>query len=118
VTSTHSSMECEHRETRRPTRPVPDWTGTCPACGERVKHDGRGGFVTVREVNDRLAERRVLREAASDVILDLQGQRDRLYAALVSIQDRPIADIAFDPRWPRSIARQALDTIEEGYGRG
>jgi hypothetical protein len=28
----------------------------CPDCGERVKHDGRDGFVTVREVNARIAE--------------------------------------------------------------
>lgn len=46
---------CDHRDVRQPSRPVPDWTGVCPDCGERVKHNGRGGFVTVREVNDHLA---------------------------------------------------------------
>jgi hypothetical protein len=46
---------CTHTATPTPQRPVPDWTGTCPDCGERVTHDGRGGFVARREVNARLA---------------------------------------------------------------
>lgn len=45
---------CSHAATQKPTRPVPDWTGVCPDCGERVKHH-RGGLVTVREVNAHLA---------------------------------------------------------------
>jgi hypothetical protein len=51
-------MRCEHVDTRAPRWPIPDWTGVCPACGERVKHDGRGGFITVREVNDYLHRER------------------------------------------------------------
>lgn len=46
------SDTCAHAGTRRPSRPIPDWSATCPDCGERVKHNGRGGFITVREVND------------------------------------------------------------------
>ena len=49
---------CDHAATQRPARPIPDWTGVCPDCGERVKHDGRGGFITVREVNERIADER------------------------------------------------------------
>lgn len=46
---------CHHRGITPPARPVPDWTARCPECGELVKHDGRGGYVTVREVNERIA---------------------------------------------------------------
>lgn len=48
-------MNCAHGNTQQPARPVPDWTGVCPQCGERVKHNGNGGFITVREVNARIA---------------------------------------------------------------
>jgi hypothetical protein len=50
------SEHCEHAETPTPRRPIPDWAGICPSCGERVKHNGHGGFITVREVNAQIAD--------------------------------------------------------------
>lgn len=54
--------QCDHARTPSPVRPVPDWAERCPDCGEAVTHDRKGGFITVREVNDRLAERRRIEE--------------------------------------------------------
>lgn len=47
-----SAAPCTHPQIVAPSRPIPDWTSApCPDCGERCKHDGRGGFITVRESN-------------------------------------------------------------------
>lgn len=96
----NQSGGCDHTNTLPPRRPIPDWSVSCPDCGERVQHDGRGGFVTVREVQERLAKRlhvsldpedvAVLREALwhaaargdvpDDERLRIHDLRDRLAA--------------------------------------
>ena len=63
-----SRSVCVHEgvRSRVSVRPTPDWVQTCPDCGERVKHNGRGGFITVREVNDWLRRQREAADAFRD----------------------------------------------------
>lgn len=66
-------MKCDHSRTVKPGRPIPDWTGVCPDCGEKVTHDGRGGFITRREINARLAAQTHLTLDPEDVVVLREG---------------------------------------------
>ena len=54
--------ECRHEHAKRPSRPVPDYSTTCPNCGERVALRG-DQFKLVRHLNAEIEARRELLEA-------------------------------------------------------
>jgi hypothetical protein len=95
------AARCDHVNTMLPRRPIPDWTGKCPDCGERItRHEGR--LITVRENNKRAAiyrmDRAELREAlsASEArVRELEVETQRLNELLEGKRVVPRTDWAF-----------------------
>lgn len=75
-------VQCRHPKVRRPERPIPDWRATCPDCDEAVTHDGKGGFVTFREVNASIADAVTITVSKVDALALALGPLD--YAVKVS----------------------------------
>lgn len=107
------SASCAHPRVKPPSWPVPDWTGLCPDCRERVKHDGHGGFITVRENNERA--RLGLRQVrVNDLVADLRddhGPLDSVIGQAIDDQRRVGAGVIATARAVREALAEHFDSV-------